>query len=142
MSLKVGLIGCANTALKNFLPSIQFSDAKLEFIASRSSTKARDWAEKFQSMKFGNYDQIIENDVNMIYMPLPVGIHEEWTIKAANTGKHILCEKSSTTSFESAKNTICFSSFNFSHQSSTSKNAMNSPLLFSIALFLASYKVV
>ena len=54
MSLKIGLIGCANTALKNFLPSIQFSDAKLEFIASRSSTKARDWAEKFQSMKFGN----------------------------------------------------------------------------------------
>ena len=106
MSLKIGLIGCANTALKNFLPSIEFSNAKLEFIASRSSTKARDWAERFQSMKFGNYDQIIESDVNMIYMPLPVGIHEKWIIKAAKSGKHILCEKSSTTSFESAKKIV------------------------------------
>jgi|TARA_B110001454_G_scaffold105938_1_gene99722 predicted dehydrogenase len=106
MSLKVGLIGCANTALKNFLPSIEFSDAKLEFIASRSSTKAKDWAERFQSTKFGNYEEVIESDVDMVYIPLPIGLHEEWIIKAAKSGKHILCEKSSTTSFESAKRII------------------------------------
>ena len=39
MYLKISLIVCANTALKNFFPSIQVSDAELEFIASRSSNK-------------------------------------------------------------------------------------------------------
>jgi hypothetical protein len=106
MSLKVGLIGCANTALKNFLPSIEFSNTELGFIASRSLIKAEEWAERFQSKKFGNYDEIIESDVDMIYMPLPVGLHEEWIIKAAESGKHILCEKSAVTSFESAKKII------------------------------------
>ena len=104
MYLKVGLIGCANTALKNFIPSIQISDfAKLEFIASRSSTKANEWAKRFHCERFGSYDEIVESDVDIIYMPLPVGLHEEWIIKAARSGKHILCEKSSTSSYESAK---------------------------------------
>ena len=104
MSLKIGLIGCANTALKNFIPLMEISDfAKLEFIASRSSTKANEWAKKFHCERFGSYDEIIESDVDIIYMPLPVGLHEEWIIKAARTGKHILCEKSSTSSHESAK---------------------------------------
>jgi len=106
MSLKVGLIGCANTALKNFLPSIKFSNAELGFIASRSLIKAEEWAERFQSKKFGNYDEIIESNMDMIYMPLPIGLHEEWIIKAAESGKHVLCEKSAVTSFESAKKII------------------------------------
>lgn len=106
MSLKIGLMGCANTALKNFLPSIEFSNAKLEFIASRSLIKAEEWADRFQSKKFGSYDEIIESDVDIIYMPLPIGLHEEWVIKAAESGKHILCEKSAVTSFESAKKII------------------------------------
>ena len=90
MYLKVGLIGCANTALKNFIPSIQISDfAKLEFIASRSSTKANEWAKRFHCERFGSYDEIVESDVDIIYMPLPVGLHEEWIIKAARSGKHI-----------------------------------------------------
>ena len=90
MYLKVGLIGCANTALKNFIPSIQISDfAKLEFIASRSSTKANEWAKRFHCERFGSYDEIVESDVDIIYMPLPVGLHEEWIIKAARSGKHL-----------------------------------------------------
>ena len=99
-------MGCANTALKNFLPSIELSNTNLEFIASRSLTKAEKWAEKFQSKKFGSYEEIIESDVDIIYMPLPIGLHEEWVIKAAESGKHILCEKSAVTSFESAKKII------------------------------------
>ena len=107
MSLKVGLIGCSNTSLKNFIPFISSSYfAKLKFIASRSSTKAKDWAKKFDCELFGNYDEVIESNVDMIYMPLPIALHEEWVIKAARSGKHILCEKSSTTSYESAKKII------------------------------------
>ena len=53
MSLKIGLIGCSNTALKNFIPLMAVSDfTKLGFIASRSSTKAQDWARKFHCESF------------------------------------------------------------------------------------------
>ena len=104
MSLKIGLIGCSNTALKNFIPLMAVSDfTKLGFIASRSSTKAQDWARKFRCESFGSYDEIVESNVDLIYMPLPIGLHEKWIIKAAKSGKHILCEKSSTTSYKSAK---------------------------------------
>ena len=68
MYLKVGLIGCANTALKNFIPSIQISDfAKLEFIASRSSTKANEWAKRFHCERFGSYDEIVEDGMAALH---------------------------------------------------------------------------
>src|SRR3989344_6039621 len=45
-------------------------------------------------------------DVDVIYSPLPVGLQEEWTLKAAAAGKHVICEKSITYSLESAKRMV------------------------------------
>ena len=107
MSLKFGLIGCSKTASKNFLPVINSkNDIKLDFIGSRSFDKAKNWAKENNCENFGNYDDVINSDVDAIYLPLPIGLHEEWAIKAAKSGKHILCEKSSTTSYNSAKKII------------------------------------
>ena len=53
------------------------------------------------------YDDIISDDnVDAVYISTPIGLHDEWAIKAANSGKHILCEKSSTTNFVSAKKMV------------------------------------
>ena len=41
-----------------------------------------------------------------MYISLPIGLHEEWSIKAAEKGINIICEKSLTTSYESAKKII------------------------------------
>lgn len=105
--ISFGIIGCSSVAKRNFIPAIRSSNyASLDFIGSRELAKAQEWAKKNNCNSFGNYDEVLESDVDAVYISLPVGLHEEWSIKAANSGKHIICEKSSTTSFNSAKKII------------------------------------
>ena len=106
--LRFGIIGCSGIAKKSTIPAIQNSKfAELVMIGSRSESKAEKFADEFHCEQFGTYNDVIANDsLDAVYISTPIGMHEEWTIKAANTGKHILCEKSSTTSFESAKKMI------------------------------------
>lgn len=105
--LKIGLIGCSNIAESSIIPAILRSKfTELEIIGSRSLKKASDFSKKFNCKNFGNYDDVINSDVDIVYVSLPVGLHEKWVIKSAKAGKHILCEKSSTTSFTSAKKIV------------------------------------
>jgi len=107
MVLKIGAIGCSDVAKRQFFPAINSSQlANVEYIGSRSLKKAEEWAKKYGCSEFGSYDDVINSDVDAVYIPLPIGLHEEWTLKAANAGKHVLCEKSSTTSYESAKKIV------------------------------------
>ena len=106
--LKFGIIGCSRIAKRSVIPAILKSEyAELEIIGSRSTDKAKEFASEFNCKKFGTYEDIISNDsIEAVYISTPIGIHEEWVIKAASAGKHILCEKSSTTNFKSAKKMI------------------------------------
>ncbi|MDA0840555.1 MAG: Gfo/Idh/MocA family oxidoreductase [Planctomycetota bacterium] len=69
--------------------------AEVLAVASRTIEKAQAWAEKHQVSKaYGAYDELLaDSDINAIYIPLPPAMHAEWTIKAAEAGKHVLCEK-------------------------------------------------
>ena len=102
--LKFGIIGCSRIAERSVIPAISNSEfGELKMIGSRSMEKAQQFANKFKCAKFGTYEDVInDNDVDAVYISLPVGLHEEWTVKAAKSGKHVLCEKSSTTSYLSA----------------------------------------
>ena len=106
--LKFGIIGCSSISERSTIPAIQKSDfAELKMIGSRSETKAMEFAKKFGCNKFGSYDDVLDdNDIDAVYISTPIGTHEELSIKAAKAGKHILCEKSSTVSFESAQNMV------------------------------------
>jgi len=106
--LRFGIIGCSSISERSTIPAIQKSDfAELAMIGSRSETKAKQFAEKFGCDKFGSYESVLnDDDIDAVYISTPVGTHEEWSVKAANAGKHILCEKSSTTSLESAKKMV------------------------------------
>ena len=107
MVLKIGAIGCSDVAKRQLFPAIDSSQlANVEYIGSRSLKKAEEWAKKYGCSKFGSYDDVINSDVDAVYISLPIGLHEEWTLKAAKAGKHVLCEKSSTTSYESAKKMV------------------------------------
>jgi len=76
-------------------------------LGSRNVKKAKIFSEKFQCRKFGTYEDVINDEnIDAIYISTPVGLHEEWTLKALRAGKHVLVEKSSTISYESAKKMV------------------------------------
>ena len=106
-SLKLGVIGCSHVAKKYFFPAVKKSKfTQLKFVGSRSLQKAQTWANENGCDFFGDYKEVLESDVDAVYISLPISMHEEWVIKAAKYGKHVLCEKSSTTSYTSAKKMI------------------------------------
>lgn len=106
-SVKFGIIGCSRVAQKYFLPAIDSSNiVELGFIGSRDEKKSKEWAKKYGCEYFGTYEDVLESNVDAVYISLPIGLHEEWVLKAAESGKHILCEKSATTSFDSAKRMV------------------------------------
>ena len=107
MVFKIGLIGCSKVSKKKFIPAINSLDfTTITSIGSRTDAKAKQWAKEIGCTNYGNYEDVISSDIDCVYISLPDGLHEEWSIKAANAGLHVLCEKTSTTSFESAKNMI------------------------------------
>ena len=105
--VRIGIIGCSNVAKKSAIPAIKaVKDAKLISIASREVEKAKLWASE-NNIEFDNYDSLIERkDIGAVYIPLPIGLHEEWAVRAAENGKHIICEKSLAESYTSVKRIV------------------------------------
>lgn len=94
--INFGILGCANIAQRTMIATIQ-DDPNCEVlsVASRSLDKAKDVASKFNISHAESYDELVNNSyIDAIYIPLPIGMHKEWCLKAANNGKHIICEKS------------------------------------------------
>ncbi len=87
-----GVIG-ANSFVANaaVMPAIDAAhNATLVATASRSGDVDPRWA----STHLDSYDAVLEHpDVDVVYIPLPNGMHREWTERAAAAGKHVLCEK-------------------------------------------------
>lgn len=105
--VRVGVLGTADIAARYAIPAFQsLPQVKLVAIASRSPEKAKDMATRF-GLEPESYESLIaRTDIDAIYSPLPVGLQEEWAIKAAAAGKHVLCEKSITYSLESAERMV------------------------------------
>ena len=112
--IRFGIIGCSRIARGSTIPAILGSNySELTYIGSRSQKKAEEFSNEFGCKNFGTYDDVLNDEgVDAVYISLPVGMHEEWTVKAAKAGKHILCEKSSTDSYKSAKRMVDESSEN------------------------------
>ena len=104
--IKIGIIGCSRIAKRSVIPAIIKSKyAEIEIIGSRCRRKKpKNFVKNLSVKEFGTYEDVIKDKlVDAVYISTPIGTHEEWAIKAALEGKHVYCEKSSTTSFESAK---------------------------------------
>jgi predicted dehydrogenase len=96
-----GILGAANIARKNWKAIRLAGNATLTAVASRDPTRAQEWLDACQSEcpfptapTACGYDELLARpDVDAVYIPLPTGVRREWVGKAAQAGKHILCEK-------------------------------------------------
>ena len=91
-----GVLGTANIALTKVIPAMQLSEwCEMVAIASRDFAKADESAERVNIPKaYGSYEELLADDsIEAVYIPLPNHLHVPWTIKAAEAGKHVLCEK-------------------------------------------------
>ena len=94
--IRWGVLGAAKIALTKVIPAMQRGTySEISAIASRDLEKAQRSALDLNVPKFyGSYEELIADpEIDAIYNPLPNNLHVEWTTKAAEAGKHVLCEK-------------------------------------------------
>ena len=94
--LRWGVLGCADIAIRKVIPGMQKSQKNSVIaLASRSQEKAAATAARLGIARaYGSYEELLADpDVDAVYIPLPNHLHKEWTIRAAQAGKHVLCEK-------------------------------------------------
>ena len=94
--IRWGVLSTASIGVRKVLPAMQQGKlSEVVAIASRDLKKARETASQLGIPKaYGSYEELVADaDIDAIYNPLPNQMHVPWTIKAAEAGKHVLCEK-------------------------------------------------
>ena len=94
--IRWGVLGVARIATEKVIPATQLGMvSEVVAIASRDLEKARGAAARLGIRKaYGSYEELIADpEIEAIYNPLPNNLHVEWTTRAAQAGKHVLCEK-------------------------------------------------
>lgn len=99
-SLGIALVGLGNYATRAIAPA--FASTKhchLAGIVTGSPEKANKWKEQYKIpdtniYSYDTFDQIADNeDIDIVYVVLPNAMHAEYSIRAAEAGKHVICEK-------------------------------------------------
>ena len=102
-------MGCANIARRLMIPAIKELQEQYDLVAvaSRTETKAKEFAELFECETIIGYDTLISReDIDAVYVPLPTGLHLEWITKALQQGKHVYAEKSLAMNEQDALNMV------------------------------------
>lgn len=95
-TIRWGVLGVARIATRKVIPAMQTSPlTPVCAIASRELGKAQEAAGALGIAKaYGSYEELLADpEIDAIYNPLPNHLHVPWTVKAAEAGKHVLCEK-------------------------------------------------
>lgn len=104
-----GVLGTAKIAAAKVIPAMQQSPwCEITAIASRDLARAKEVARKLNIPRaYGSYEELLaDHDVEVVYNPLPNHLHVPFTVKAAEAGKHVLCEKPIALSAAEAKTLI------------------------------------
>jgi predicted dehydrogenase len=102
--LRLGILGCAKIA-RQFVRDLSGSaTVQVVAVASRRLDSALEFAQTFGiERSHGSYEALLADpDVDAVYIPLPNSLHAEWAIRAAQAGKHVLCEKPLALSLQQA----------------------------------------
>ena len=98
--LGIALVGLGGYATGQLAPALEKTEhCHLAGIVTGTPSKAEEWKKKYSIPEkniytYDNYDSIKDNpDIDIIYVVLPNNMHAEYTIRAAQAGKHVICEK-------------------------------------------------
>ncbi|HEY6510556.1 MAG TPA: Gfo/Idh/MocA family oxidoreductase [Burkholderiaceae bacterium] len=103
--LRLGILGCANIA-RQFARDVGPSPlVRIIAVASREAAKAAAFAAEFGiAHTHGSYEALLADDrLDAVYIPLPNSLHAEWAVRAAQQGRHVLCEKPLAMNFAEAR---------------------------------------
>jgi predicted dehydrogenase len=95
-TVRWGVLGVADIAVRRVIPAIRAtSNNTVVAIASRDTARAQSVAASLGIARaYGTYlDLLGDEGVDAVYIPLPNSLHAEWTVRSAEHGKHVLCEK-------------------------------------------------
>ncbi len=101
-----GVLGCSDFAGRRGIPAMRQSMyTHLMAVASRTKDKAKSFQEQFDVPRsYGSYEELLQDpDIQAVHIVLPNSMHAEWSIKALQHGKHVLCEKPSAITASQAK---------------------------------------
>ena len=94
--IRWGILGVAGIATRRVIPAMQQGQwSTVTAIASRDLTKAQEAAAALNIPNaYGSYEALLDDpDIDAVYNPLPNHLHVPWSTRAAERGKHVLCEK-------------------------------------------------
>lgn len=100
--LRWGILSTARIIRRNWPAMRESGAATVVALASRDEAKANTFIDEMQAAApwpvrpttHGSYESLLQNpEVEAVYVPLPTGVRKEWVIRAAEAGKHVLCEK-------------------------------------------------
>jgi xylose dehydrogenase (NAD/NADP) len=90
-----GILSTADINQKLIPGAHESPKVKLLAVASRDKERAEEYARSWEIERaYGSYDELLADpEIEAVYIPLPNTMHVEWSIKALEAGKHVLCEK-------------------------------------------------
>ena len=108
--LGIALVGLGNYATGQLAPALQeTARCRLAGIVTGTPSKAETWMQEHDIPEanvynYETFDEIANNDaIDIVYIVLPNGLHAEYTIRAAEAGKHVICEKPMATSVDDCR---------------------------------------
>lgn len=103
-AVRVGILGCAEIARRKFIPALrECSAAVLTAVADRNQEKAAGIAAEQSCQQLKAAELLAAPEIDLVYLSLPNHLHEEWSLKVLEAGKHLICEKPLSTSLLSAE---------------------------------------
>ncbi|KUG08325.1 Gfo/Idh/MocA family protein [Solirubrum puertoriconensis] len=98
--LGVALVGLGKYSTGQLAPALQQTQlCRLAGVVTGTPAKAAKWKQQYNLPEqniydYKTFDRIADNpNIDIVYVVLPVGMHEEFTVRAAQAGKHVICEK-------------------------------------------------
>ena len=94
--MRWGILGVASIAVRRSIPAMQHGEwSEVAAIASRDLRKAEQAARSLGVPKaYGSYEELLaDRSIEAVYIPLPNHLHVPWSARAAEAGKHVMCEK-------------------------------------------------